>query len=245
MVDRPSRHKRHHRVTPYAGGIAIAVAVIAGRLARPPDHLESVVIGLAAVLAIMGLVDDDRPLPPLPRLLVEMACAAGVLAAGLRLVGTGVPHFDAVLTVLFVVAVTNATNLIDNLDGLAAGVVAVAAAGVGLLGWLENNPHMVTDAASVVGACLAFLAFNGRPASIFMGDAGSLFLGFLLAALAIGAGTGLSEPTSLVVPLLFVALLLTDTITVIVGRLRHHRSILQGGRDHLSHRLAGTGMGGR
>jgi UDP-N-acetylmuramyl pentapeptide phosphotransferase/UDP-N-acetylglucosamine-1-phosphate transferase len=244
MVDRPSRHKRHHRVTPYAGGIAIAVAVIAGRLARPPDHLESVVIGLAAVLAIMGLVDDDRPLPPLPRLLVEVACAAGVLAAGLRLVGTGVPHFDAVLTVLFVVAVTNATNLIDNLDGLAAGVVAVAAAGVGLLGWLENNPHVVTDAASVVGACLAFLAFNGRPASIFMGDAGSLFLGFLLAALAIGAGTGLPEPASLVVPLLFVALLLTDTITVVVGRLRHHRSILQGGRDHLSHRLAGTGMGG-
>jgi UDP-N-acetylmuramyl pentapeptide phosphotransferase/UDP-N-acetylglucosamine-1-phosphate transferase len=244
MVDRPSRHKRHHRATPYVGGIAIAIAVIAGRLVRPPDHLESVVIGLASVLAIMGLVDDDRPLPPLPRLLVEVACAVGALAAGLKLVGTGVPGLDAVLTVLLIVAVTNATNLMDNLDGLAAGVVAVAAVGVGLLGWLENNPHTVTDAASLVGACLAFLAFNGRPASIFMGDAGSLFLGFLLAASAIGAGAGLPAPTSLVVPLLFVALLLTDTITVVVGRLRHHRSILQGGRDHLSHRLAGTGMGG-
>jgi UDP-N-acetylmuramyl pentapeptide phosphotransferase/UDP-N-acetylglucosamine-1-phosphate transferase len=244
MVDRPSRHKRHQRVTPYAGGVAIAVAVIAGRLVRPPDHLESVVIGLAAVLAIMGLIDDDRPLPPLPRLLVEAACGVGVVAAGLRLVGTGVPGLDAVLTVLLVVAVINATNLMDNLDGLAAGVVAVAAAGVGLLGWLEGNPHTVTDAASVVGACLAFLAFNGRPASIFMGDAGSLFLGFLLAVLAIGAGTGLPEPASLVVPLLFVALPLTDSITVVVGRLRHQRSILQGGRDHLSHRLAGTGIGG-
>jgi UDP-N-acetylmuramyl pentapeptide phosphotransferase/UDP-N-acetylglucosamine-1-phosphate transferase len=244
MVDRPSRHKGHHRVTPYAGGVAIAIAVIAGRLVRPPNHVESVVIGLAAVLAIMGLVDDDRPLPPLPRLLVEVACAVGVMAAGLRLVGTGVPGLDAVLTVLLVVAVTNATNLMDNLDGLAAGVVAVAAGGIGVLAWLEGNPHAVTDAASLVGACLAFLAFNGRPASIFMGDAGSLFLGFLLAVLAIGAGAGLPEPTSLVVPLLFVALPLTDTITVIVGRLRHHRSILHGGRDHLSHRLAGTGMGG-
>ncbi len=244
MVDRPTRQKAHRRVTPYLGGVVIAIAVIAGRLAHPPSRLESVVIGLAAVLAIMGLVDDDRTLPALPRFVIEVACAIGVLAAGLRLVGTGVPGLDCVLTVLLIVAVTNGINLMDNIDGLAGGVTAAAAAGAGLLGWLNGDAHMVTDAASLVGACLAFLVFNARPASIFMGDAGSLFLGFLLVVLAIQAGASLPEPASLFVPLLFVGLPLADTVTVVLGRLRHHRSPFQGGRDHLSHRLAGTGMGG-
>jgi UDP-GlcNAc:undecaprenyl-phosphate GlcNAc-1-phosphate transferase len=244
LVDRPSRHKAHHRVTPYLGGIAIAVAVIAGRLTRSPTRVESVVIGLGAVLAIMGLIDDGRPLHPLPRFVIEVACAIAVVAAGARLVGSGVPRLDDVLAVALIVAVTNATNLIDNLDGLAAGVTAAGAAGAGVLGWLGTNPHTVTDAASLVGACLAFLAFNSRPASIFMGDAGSLFLGFLLAVLAIQAGAPLPQPASIVVPLMLVAVPLTDMATVVLGRLRHHRSPIQGGLDHLSHRLAGTGIGG-
>ena len=244
LVDRPSRHKAHHRVTPYLGGIAIAVAVIAGRLTRPPTRLESVVIGLAAVLAVMGLIDDDRSLPPLPRFIIEMAAAVAVVVAGLRLMGTGVSGLGDVVAVGLIVAVTNAINMIDNLDGLAAGVTAAGAAGAGVLGWSGNYPHTVTDAASLVGACLAFLAFNSRPASIFMGDAGSLFLGFLLAVLALQAGAPLPAPASLVVPLMFVAVPLTDMATVVLGRLRHHRSPFQGGLDHLSHRLAGTGIGG-
>ena len=244
LVDRPSRHKAHHRVTPYLGGIAIAAAVIAGRLTRAPTPLESVVIGLAAVLAVMGLIDDDRPLPPLPRFIIEVAGAVAVVVAGARLMGTGVSGLGDVVAVGLIVAVTNAINLIDNLDGLAAGVTAAGAAGAGVLGWSGNYPHTVTDAASLVGACLAFLAFNSRPASIFMGDAGSLFLGFLLAVLALQAGAPLPAPASLVVPLMLVAVPLTDMATVVLGRLRHHRSPIQGGLDHLSHRLAGTGIGG-
>jgi hypothetical protein len=131
----------------------------------------------------------------------------------------------------------------DNLDGLAAGVPAAGAGGAGIIAALGGDGSTSVDAASLVGACLAFLVFNARPASIFMGDAGSLFLGFLLTAVAIRAGAGLPEPTSLVVPLLILALPIADTTTVVLARLRHDRSPFHGGRDHLSHRLAGTGIG--
>jgi UDP-GlcNAc:undecaprenyl-phosphate GlcNAc-1-phosphate transferase len=243
LVDRPAPHKAHRRVTPYLGGIAIAVAVIAGRLARAPTHLDAVTIGLAVVIAVVGLLDDDRYVPPRWRITIEAVCAGGAVLAGLRITGTGVAWLNVALTVLLLVGVTNAINLMDNLDGLAAGVTAAGAAGAGIIAALGGNSGTSVDAASLVGACLAFLVFNARPASIFMGDAGSLFLGFLWTAVAIRAGTGLPEPASLVVPLLILALPLVDTTLVVLARLRHDRSPFQGGRDHLSHRLAGTGIG--
>ena len=243
LVDRPAAHRTHRRITPCLGGIAIAVAVIAGRLARPTTRLDAILTGLAAVLCVVGLVDDDRTLPMLPRLGVETVCAVVAVLAGLRVTGTGVPGLDVAVTLLLLVGVTNAVNLMDNLDGLAAGVTAAGAAGAGVLAGLGGHAGDAADAASLVGACLAFLVFNARPASIFMGDAGSLFLGFLLAAVAIRAGAPLPEPASLVVPLLIVALPVADTATVFLARLRHARSPFHGGRDHLSHRLAGTGMG--
>jgi UDP-N-acetylmuramyl pentapeptide phosphotransferase/UDP-N-acetylglucosamine-1-phosphate transferase len=243
LVDRPAPHKVHRRVTPYLGGIAIAVAVLAGRLARAPTRLDTVITALAAVLAVIGLLDDDRTLPALPRLGLEVACAAVAVWAGLRISGTGVPGLDVALTVVLLVGITNATNLMDNLDGLAAGVTAAGAAGAGIIAALAGHSGATADAASLVGACLAFLVFNARPASIFMGDAGSLFLGFLLMAVAIRAGDALPGPASLAIPMLIVALPAADTTTVVLARLRHARSPFQGGRDHLSHRLAGTGMG--
>jgi UDP-N-acetylmuramyl pentapeptide phosphotransferase/UDP-N-acetylglucosamine-1-phosphate transferase len=244
LVDRPVGYKAHRRATPYLGGAAIALAVIAGRVvAHLPARVDDIVTALAAVLVIMGLIDDDRTLPALPRLLIEVACAVVAVIAGLRLTGSGVSALDVVLTVLVLVGMTNAMNLMDNLDGLAAGVTAAGAAGVAVLAGLGDHGATTADAASLVGACLAFLVFNARPASIFMGDAGSLFLGFLLAAVAIQAGNQLPEPTGLVVTFLIIALPVTDTATVVLSRLRHHRSPIIGGRDHLSHRLAGTGIG--
>jgi UDP-GlcNAc:undecaprenyl-phosphate GlcNAc-1-phosphate transferase len=243
LVDRPARHKAHRRATPYLGGIAIAAAVIAGRLARSPTRLGAVTAALAVVIALVGLLDDDRYVPPRWRITIEAACAGGAVLAGLRITGAGVAWLDVAVTVLLLVGVTNAINLMDNLDGLAAGVTAAGAAGAGIIAALGGDGSTSVDAASLVGACLAFLVFNARPASIFMGDAGSLFLGFLLTAVAIRAGVGLPEPASLVVPLLILGLPIADTTTVVLARLRHDRSPFQGGRDHLSHRLAGTGMG--
>lgn len=244
MVDRPAAHKAHRRTTPYLGGLAIALAVIAGRLTHATTRVEAVVTGLAAVLAVMGLIDDDRTLPPLPRFAVEVACAAVAVAFGLRVHGSGVTALDVGLTVLILVWVTNSTNLMDNLDGLAAGTTAAGAAGTGVLAGLSGHSHVMAEAASLTGACLAFLVFNARPASIFMGDAGSLFLGFLLAGLAVRAGAPLPQPAGLVVTLLIIALPATDTVVVFFARIRHQRSPFQGGQDHLSHRLAGTGIGG-
>jgi UDP-GlcNAc:undecaprenyl-phosphate GlcNAc-1-phosphate transferase len=243
LVDRPAPHKAHRRVTPYLGGMAIAAAVIVGRLARAPTHLEAVIMGLAVVIAVVGLLDDDRYVPPRWRIIIEAACAGGAVLAGLRIAGTGVAWLNVAVTVLLLIGVTNAINLMDNLDGLAAGVTAAGAAGAGIIAALGGDSGTSVDAASLVGACLAFLVFNARPASIFMGDAGSLFLGFLLTAVAIRAGSGLPQPASLVVPLLILALPITDTTMVVLARLRHDRSPFQGGRDHLSHRLAGTGIG--
>ncbi len=243
LVDRPTGYKAHRKVTPYLGGVVIALAVILGRLAHPPTRLEAIITGLGAVLVVMGLLDDDRTLPPLPRFCAETACAVVAVIAGLRVIGTGVYGLDVAVTILLLVGITNAMNLLDNMDGLAAGVTAAGAAGAAVLAALGNHTDTTAQAVTLVGACLAFLVYNARPASIFMGDAGALFLGFLLAAVAIEAGNPLPEPAGLVVTLLIVALPAADTATVVVARLRHHRSPFAGGRDHLSHRLAGTGMG--
>ncbi len=243
LVDKPAPHKSHARSIPYLGGAGIAVAVLLALLAGPRAPAVGVVALCAAGLMVMGLVDDHRSLSPLVRLVVEIGCAAGAVAAGVRVTGLGVTGLDVAVTLVALVGIANAMNLMDNLDGLAAGVTAAGAAGVTALGILDGHPGLAAGGGALVGGCLGFLVFNGKPASIFMGDAGSLFLGFLLAALAVDASIGLPPSTRLLVPLLIVALPATDTTTVVLGRLRHRISPLRGGRDHLSHRLASTGMG--
>ena len=141
------------------------------------------------------------------------------------------------------VLATNAFNLLDNSDGAAGSIAAVTAAALAVLAFGAGWESISVFLFAVSASCAGFLIHNWAPARIFMGDAGSLFLGFLLAAVAIRAGAPLPEPASLVVPLLIVALPVADTATVFLARLRHARSPFHGGRDHLSHRLAGTGMG--
>jgi UDP-GlcNAc:undecaprenyl-phosphate GlcNAc-1-phosphate transferase len=243
FVDRPGRGKSHRKVMPYGGGVAIAVATACGWLAGHGQALGALVIGCASVLVVIGLLDDDRPITPVVRFVPELACGAIVLAAGVELAGVGVGALAGVLTVLLLAGSANALNLLDNLDGLAAGVTAAGTAGVLVLSVLSGDRTTVATSASLLGACLAFLVFNARPASIFMGDAGSLFLGFVFAALAIRTGQSLPQPAGLLFPLLVLALPIADSATVVVARLRNGRSPIRGGRDHLSHRLARLGLG--
>ena len=243
FVDNPTPRKGHRRPVPYLGGIAIITSVLLALLfeTRAAPRVAVLMAG-AAGLGAMGLLDDDRSIDPRFRFLAELVAAAVASAVGVRIHATGIELFDITLTILWIVGVTNAINLLDNMDALAAGVSMVTALSVFALAILGRQPVVATLAAAVAGACLGFLAYNRPPASIFMGDAGSLFLGFVLAILTINVSPSLSPPVSFVVPLLLLAIPVLDTTVVTTARLRRRRPVSQGGRDHLSHRLAKRGM---
>jgi UDP-GlcNAc:undecaprenyl-phosphate/decaprenyl-phosphate GlcNAc-1-phosphate transferase len=243
LVDKPGQHKSHVRPTPYLGGVGLIASVLVALAldGRADPRVAAVALG-AAVIGAVGLLDDDRTVDPRIRFAVELGVAAVVTAFGLRIHATGIFAIDVALTLLWLVGVTNAFNLLDNMDGLAAGVAAAAAAAVFALAIMGPQPLVATVAAAVVGACLAFLGFNRPPASIFMGDAGSLFLGFVLAVLTISVNPALDPPFSFAVPLVLLALPVLDTSTVTLARLRRGLKVSLGGKDHLSHRLVALGL---
>jgi UDP-GlcNAc:undecaprenyl-phosphate GlcNAc-1-phosphate transferase len=244
FVDHPiASHKSHKRPTPYLGGIGLIVAVLVGLLFASRLTAQVAVVALGgSLIGCLGLLDDHRSVGALVRFVVELLVAVVTLAAGLRIHATDVPAIDGSLTLVWIVGVTNAVNLLDNMDGLAAGVSAAGAVAVFALAVLGEQLVTATLAAGLAGACAGFLAHNKRPASIFMGDTGSLFLGFVLALATIDVSPALTPPASFAVPLMLLALPVLDTATVTVCRLRRDRSIVQGGKDHLSHRLVARGL---
>ena len=242
FVDRPDPRKVHAVPVPYLGGVGLILSVMAAMLLEGRFHYSVAVVAFGgAALGTVGLLDDDRTLNPGARALAQTAAAAVAVLAGIRIHATGITVIDVLLTVVWIVGITNAFNLLDNMDGLAAGVVAAASGAALWLALARGQNTEAVMAAALAGACLAFLAYNRRPASIFMGDAGSLFLGFLVAVLSIEVSPTVSPPTSFAIPLILVALPVLDTLTVIVSRLRRGRAVSVGGQDHLSHRLVALG----
>lgn len=243
ITDRPNARKAHTRPTPYLGGVAVAVATLAAgmgaALARGAlTPALAVLLGCGTIVCILGLVDDLRRLGPGIRLCVETSAAAMVVLVG------GHPSlfggaFDAVLAVLWIVFMTNAFNLLDNMDGVASSLCAVIG-GLTCLTVASDGPGVVM--AALAGACLGFLFHNRHPARIFLGDAGSLFLGFTLSSgvMVLHRGAdGLSVP---VVLLLLTLIPTVDTALVMTSRYRESRPLLQGGTDHMTHRLRRMGM---
>ncbi|MFI5914828.1 glycosyltransferase family 4 protein [Dactylosporangium sp. NPDC051541] len=232
VTDRPGGYKQHREPIPYLGGLALvagtlAPAAVVGVLFGLPPKL--VVVAVAAlVVAAIGLADDVEPLGPVPRLLVETGAALLVVFAGVRLALTGVWWVDAAVTVAWIVLLTNAVNLLDNMDGAAASVVGTTAAvlGAGVL---------AVPLLCLAGACAGFLWHNRPPARIFMGDAGALFLGFVLAA-----GAVLAAPPAAMLLTGFVPVL--DTVLVVLSRRRAGRKWYLGGSDHTAHRLRTLGL---
>jgi len=205
-----------------------------------------IVAGGAACVAV-GLVDDLRPLKPQTKLTAQLLVAAAVVSAGLRLPVTGVVWLDMLLSLLWLVALSNAFNLLDNMDGLAAGVAAIAAIGHLLLFAGTGELAAARLAAALAGACGGFLLHNFHPARMFMGDAGSLFLGFTVGGLSLvaTAGTPAGSPAALLLPGLIVMVPIFDSAFVTVHRFAAGRPISQGGRDHASHRLVAAGFSER
>ncbi len=249
VIDQPSSRKVHTSATPLMGGFAIYGGLVLALLIFTPNIylVEMLAIGAGASwLALIGLLDDRHELGFRIKL-VAQALAAGVLIlAGIRIQLTGQPILDAILTVIWVVAITNALNFLDNMDGMAAGLAGIAGGFFFILAAGEGQGLVASLAAAICGAAIGFLVFNFSPASIFMGDMGSQVLGFVLAVLAIKLR--FSTPLSIAtwaVPILVLGLPIFDISLVVFTRLREGRSPAQAGKDHTSHRLSQMGLGNR
>ncbi len=275
VLDYPQRHKAHARPTPLLGGSAVFTAILLptlgclavasewARLGVPgwvPQELATQIVGAsghamrvlgllvgALVLHVMGIIDDRRPLGPWVKLVVQIAVALwATLACGLEVLTVAGPVVSVVLTVIWIVAITNSVNFLDNMDGLATGVSAICIAAligatahlqqVFLMGWL----------CVILGSLLGFLPTNFPPARQFLGDAGSLVVGYLLAVvstLATYVGPGETYYAyGIFVPLVLLAVPIYDTASVMTIRIREGRNPMIGDRRHFSHRLVARGM---
>jgi UDP-GlcNAc:undecaprenyl-phosphate GlcNAc-1-phosphate transferase len=246
VIDQPNARKLHVNPIPLLGGVAIYGAFIAALLLFGNrfrlQELLSILVG-ASLMSFLGLWDDRRSLSPLLKLAGQILAASILVFTGVRIGTFPWEWVNIVVTLGWVVVITNAMNLLDNMDGLSGGVGAAAAVYFMLLAAMNGQYLVGALSAGLLGACLGFLVYNFNPASIFMGDAGALFLGFILAAVGIKLRfpEGL-EIVTWMVPVAILGLPLFDTALVIVSRLRRGLNPLTTpGKDHLSHRLVALG----
>ncbi|MHB8620733.1 MAG: MraY family glycosyltransferase [Chloroflexota bacterium] len=256
-IDEPSTRKIHRAPIPRLGGLAIWIALWGAALLAakvvPPDSLLtpssalpaiSAIFAGATVILIVGMADDRRGgMTPLTKLVGQFVACTLLVAFGIRLTVFGHQWIDLPLTYLWVMGLTNALNLLDNMDGLSAGASTIAAAFFFLLAVLNGQILVALLAVALVGSCLGFLIYNYNPASIFMGDTGSLSLGFLLAVIGMKLDVHRAEPLSFAIAAVVLSLPIFDTGLVVWRRLREGRRITQGGKDHTSHRLVQLGLG--
>jgi UDP-GlcNAc:undecaprenyl-phosphate GlcNAc-1-phosphate transferase len=240
FLDRPRDYRKHSAPTPFLGGAAVLAAfLLAGLLVAGASGKLLVPLGCAVGLWVLGTVDDRWAVPPRWRLLAEAGAAPALVAAGLGW-DTDLPGvLDFALTVVSVVIAVNAFNLMDNLDGACGTVTAVAAAGVGVLAAIKGEVAVAGLAFALAGACAGFLPFNlARPARVFLGDGGSMPVGFLVAALVMASARHASGGNAgLLVGALLAGLPIFDATMVCFSRVKRGVTVVTGGRDHLTHRL--------
>ncbi len=242
-MDRPGGHKAHPVTTPYLGGVAVAAGLLLiGSIAAGANGQLLTILACALVLGALGLIDDVRTVPPSIRLLLEAAAGLALWFVGVRAGVLQTAWVDLPITVLWVVAVVNAFNFIDNMDGLAAGVAAASALGIASIAALEGDYLVGSFAFAVAGASVGFLRYNLPPARIFLGDAGSMLLGFLIASLTLVLDLEVKPGASrLLAVVLLAAVPLFDLSLVVIARALGRRPVWIGGSDHTSHRLAHRG----
>lgn len=262
-VDTPDARKVHTVPIPRLGGVALFLGFSVGLLAiewltpGPLFPRSGPFMGLwigGAMIFALGIADDLKPLPAKFKLLVQIL-AAGVAvyfgvridflshpAGGIMLLG---PAIAIPLTVFWLVGITNTINLIDGLDGLAGGVSLIAAATTALIAFQTHQPTIALVALALMGGTIGFLRYNWNPAKIFMGDSGSLFLGFTLATLSVIGVLKLVATAALLVPVLILGVPIFDTAFAIIRRAIARRPIFSPDRGHLHHRLLGLGLSQR
>jgi UDP-GlcNAc:undecaprenyl-phosphate GlcNAc-1-phosphate transferase len=251
-VDNPDERRVNRRPIPRLGGIAIFLGIVVPAIAFLDLSGESrgVLLG-AAIATVVGAVDDFRGLSPSVKLAGQVLAAAIPPAFGVWIDHFTFPFLGAVdvpavvgvpLSMLFIVAVMNMVNFLDGLDGLAAGVCGIAGVTYAILALSLGKPDPAILSAIVAGACLGFLRHNFFPARIFMGDAGSLCLGFILASVSIQGLLKTASTVVLVLPLLVLAIPILDTSFVVAKRLKHGQPIYAADRSHLHHRFLNIGF---
>jgi len=252
--------KTQSEPVPYLGGVAIALGITITTLAavfiggnknlENTDQIKDLALTVllpALLLGAMGLIDDLRSLSPWPRLITQSALGTVVALVIVNGGTTGTPFgtstINTAVTIFWIVGICNSINFFDNLDGAAAGAVAIVALGVFFIAF--DRGQELVSALSIVtaGATIGFLLWNKSPAKIYMGDAGALFLGIIISVATIRLNPGI-EPTwkSLTIPVILLAVPLLDTCVAVFSRLARGVSPLTGGKDHLSHRLVRAGL---
>ena len=254
-VDKPNERKVHTKIMPRMGGLAIYLSFFAVLFLSHEMTMQH--IGLltgGTVLVLVGIIDDKTDMPAKIKLLGQIFAACIVVAAGVRvefmtnfILGGVFPLyiFSVPFTVLWIVAITNAVNLIDGLDGLAAGTSIIAAATMAISGYATGQTEMASMALILIGASLGFLKYNFHPAKIFMGDTGSMFLGYNLSVLAIMGFTKSFTVLSLVTPILVLAIPILDTLFAIIRRKMNNKPIFKPDKNHLHHCLLNYGFSHR
>ena len=241
----PRSNRWNKRLVPHFGGVAIYIAiVITVLLVTELDSLtKSILIG-ATLVFLLGLVDDIRTISPQTKLAGIIISAAFLIFAGNVLHFTPWPVVNIFISFFWIIGLANAINLVDNVDGLAAGLSLVASGFLAFFFLRSGDIQLLSLTIAIAGATLGFLVYNKPPASIFMGDGGSLFLGIILGTLAIARQTQASNIFAVIsVPLLIFMIPIIDTSMVFITRLLRGQSPAEGGRDHTSHRLIILGLG--
>jgi len=262
-LDRPDQRKVHQRVMPRMGGLAIYLSfVIAVFLTwEITPQVAGLLVG-GSLIVLLGIIDDTRGVSPGMKLAGQVAAACAVALFGLRVEFLTNPFSDEMITlgflsipvtVLWIVSITNAVNLIDGLDGLAGGTSCIAALTLAAVVWIEaskmgdsrNQMDAIALALILAAAVVGFLRYNFYPARIFLGDSGSMYLGFSVATLAVMGLAKTATFISVIIPVVILGIPILDTIFAIVRRYCGHRPIFQPDKEHLHHRLMQMGLSHR
>ena len=259
-LDQPKKRGMHTKVMPRAGGLAIFVGffiTVLFLMHQVPTGQQPTVWGLlggAALITLLGFLDDIYSLRPRTRIVVQLLAALIAVATGTQISDITVPFFGEinfgifsnVITIFWIIGVTNAVNLLDGLDGLATGVASIASATLMIIAIIFGDPLLaglpILLTAALAGSCLGFLPYNFNPAKIFMGDTGSTFLGYSLAVISVQTMLKTYTALTLVVAVIVLALPIADTMFAIIRRVVNHRPISEGDRGHLHHRLIDKGL---
>ncbi|EGL14452.1 MULTISPECIES: MraY family glycosyltransferase [Paenibacillus] len=258
FVDRPSTRKIHAAPIPLLGGVAIYIACAAAILlfSRNGNLSYAVLIG-GTVLMLTGLTDDwfktrSKDFPVWPRLIIYIAVSAVPLLFGIQIIGVSNLHFSGMIffpvwlvwlgTMAWIFGITNMINFIDGVDGLASGIVTIASLALLVAALVKRQEDSALIAGILVGACLAFLAFNFYPAKIFMGDAGAIFLGYTIAVVAVDGAFKSATFISLLVPVLALGVPILDTVIVFTRRLLKGGGLHRADKLHTHHSLMQWGL---
>jgi UDP-GlcNAc:undecaprenyl-phosphate GlcNAc-1-phosphate transferase len=250
-LDEPEARKVHTQEMPRLGGLAICMGFWATVILT--QEMTRELYGLLAgglLITLVGLFDDIKGVTPKTKLFVQLIAAILVMVAGVKVDFITHPLNEVIylqylaypVTLLWIIGITNAVNLIDGLDGLAAGVSAIAAITLGVVAYLETSQEAAVLAFLLAASILGFLRYNFHPAKIFMGDTGSLFLGFNLSVIAIITMTKSTTVFSVILPVIILGIPIADTLFAIIRRYVGGKPIFAADKDHLHHRLLNMGL---